>query len=58
MVEYSDLQGKYILKMIYENNEIYDRFKNCYKDNLHSIWASQELYRKGNLRETFYNILL
>ncbi|SCI79953.1 Uncharacterised protein [uncultured Eubacterium sp.] len=44
-------------RMIYENAEIYDRFKRCYKDNLHSIWAGQELYRKGNSKETFYNIL-
>ena len=29
----------------------------CYRDNLHSIWASQELYRKGNSREEFYGIL-
>lgn len=25
--------------------------------NLHSIWAGQELYRKGNSKEMFYNIL-
>ena len=24
---------------------------------LHSIWAGQELYRKGNSKEMFYNIL-
>ena len=29
----------------------------CYRDNLHPIWAGQELYRKGNSRETFYHIL-
>ena len=29
----------------------------CYRDNLHSIWAGQELYRKGNSREIFFNIL-
>ena len=33
------------------------RFEACYRDNLHSIWAGQELYRKGNSREVFYNIL-
>ena len=28
-----------------------------YKDNLHSIWANQELYRKGNSDTEFYGIL-
>ena len=32
-------------------------FEGCYRDNLHSIWAGQELYRKGNSKEEFYNIL-
>ena len=32
-------------------------FEKCYKDNLHSIWANQELYRQGNSKDTFYNIL-
>ncbi len=27
------------------------------KDNLHSIWANQELYRPGNTLEEFGNIL-
>ena len=34
-----------------------DLYEMCYRDNLHSIWASQELYRKGNSREEFYGIL-
>lgn len=29
----------------------------CYRDNLHSIWANQELYRIGNTYNEFYNIL-
>ena len=37
--------------------ELHKRFEACYRDNLHSIWAGQELYRKGNSRETFYHIL-
>ena len=37
--------------------EIHRLFEKCYKDNLHSIWANQELYRQGNSREMFYNIL-
>ena len=32
-------------------------YKHCYKDNLHSIWAVQELYRKGNSPSEFINIL-
>ena len=32
-------------------------FEDCYKDNMHSIWAVQELYRPGNSRELFQNIL-
>ena len=29
----------------------------CYKDNIHSIWANQELYRPGNTSEEFEHIL-
>ena len=36
---------------------IHKKFEECYKDNLHSIWASQELYRAGNTRQNFYDIL-
>ena len=32
-------------------------YEACYRDNLHSIWANQELYRKGNSREEFRVIL-
>ena len=42
---------------IHEKAGIYKLFEGCYRDNLHSIWAGQELYRKGNSREEFYNIL-
>jgi len=37
--------------------QIRQKFEKCYKDNLHSIWASQELYIKGNTEIEFYNIL-
>lgn len=37
--------------------EIRKKYESCYRDNLHSIWANQELYRKGNSKEEFYNIL-
>jgi hypothetical protein len=42
---------------IYEKRGIHKLFEACYRDNLHSIWAGQELYRKGNTQEEFYNIL-
>ncbi|MCR5792400.1 MAG: HNH endonuclease [Lachnospiraceae bacterium] len=50
--------NQYILYgLIHEKAGIHKLFENCYRDNLHSIWAGQELYRKGNSREEFYNIL-
>ncbi len=36
---------------------IRQRYEKCFKDNLHSIWANQELYRKGNTEIEFYSIL-
>ncbi|MBO4495291.1 MAG: HNH endonuclease [Clostridiales bacterium] len=36
---------------------IFALYEKCYKDNLHSIWATQELYRKGNTKNEFCNIL-
>ena len=36
---------------------MHKRFEACYKDNIHSIWANQELYRPGNSIEEFENIL-
>lgn len=44
-------------ELIYERPELHKRFEACYRDNLHSIWAGQELYRKGNTKEEFYHIL-
>lgn len=44
-------------ELIHEKPELHERFVSCYRDNLHSIWAGRELYRKGNTREEFYNIL-
>lgn len=32
-------------------------YEACYRDNLHSIWAGQELYRPGNTKEQFIGIL-
>lgn len=44
-------------KLIYEKPELHKRFETCFRDNLHSIWAGRELYRKGNTWEEFYGIL-
>ncbi len=37
--------------------EIRKRYEGCFRDNLHSIWADQELYRKGNSKAEFFTIL-
>ena len=39
------------------NSSKSNKLPTCYRDNLHSIWAGQELYRPGNSKEEFYNIL-
>ena len=44
-------------ELIYEIDRIHKLYEACYRDNLHSIWANQELYRKGNSVGEFYNIL-
>ena len=44
-------------KLIHKRAGIRKLYEACYRDNLHSIWASQELYRKGNTETEFYNIL-
>lgn len=51
-------ENQFILyEHIYQKEGIHKLFEKCYKDNLHSIWAGQELYRKGNTKEEFINIL-
>lgn len=50
--------NQYILyEMIYSKPGIYRLYEACYKDNLHSIWANKELYRKGNSLDEFSIIL-
>ncbi len=50
--------NQYLLyEKVYEREGIHRLFEACYRDNLHSIWAGQELYRKGNTKEEFYKIL-
>ena len=44
-------------ELVNQKPELHKMFEGCYRDNLHSIWAGQELYRPGNSRELFYNIL-
>ena len=42
---------------INEKEGVRKLFEGCYRDNLHSIWAGQELYIPGNSKEVFCNIL-
>ena len=44
-------------RLIHEKDGIRKLFEACYRDNLHSIWAGQELYRAGNSKEQFCRIL-
>lgn len=43
--------------MIIQTDDIYVVYEKCYKDNLHSIWASQEVYRRGKSKEEFIRTL-
>ena len=51
-------ENQYILyELIQKLPGIYKLYEACWRDNLHSIWAGQELYRPGNSREEFNEIL-
>ena len=51
-------KNQYIMyEMIHEKAGVRKLYEACYRDNLHSIWANQELYRKGNSEAEFYGIL-
>lgn len=51
-------QNQYTMyELIHEKVGIRKLYESCYRDNLHSIWASQELYREGNSKEEFFGIL-
>ena len=51
-------KNQYIMyEMIHEKEGIRKLYEACYRDNLHSIWANQELYCKGNSYVEFYGIL-
>ena len=51
-------ENQFVLyRLIHEKPGIHKLYEGCWRDNLHSIWAGQELYRPGNSRETFSTIL-
>lgn len=50
--------NQYVMyQLIHEKPGIHKLFEECWRDNLHSIWAGQELYRPGNTKEEFDGIL-
>ena len=50
--------NQYVMyQLIHDVPVIHKLYEGCWRDNLHSIWAGQELYRPGNSRETFDAIL-
>ncbi len=50
--------NQYVLyELLHSKPGIHKLYEACYRDNLHSIWANQELYRKGNSSEEFHTIL-
>lgn len=50
--------NQYLLyRLINEKPGIHKLYEACWRDNLHSIWAGQELYRPGNTKEEFEGIL-
>ncbi|QTE67658.1 HNH endonuclease [Clostridiales bacterium] len=46
-----------LYQLIHEMSGIHKLYEQCWRDNLHSIWAGQELYIPGNSKETFRGIL-
>lgn len=51
-------KNQYIMyEMVNQKEGIRKLFEECYRDNLHSIWANRELYRKGNSDIEFFGIL-
>lgn len=50
--------NQYLLyELIQTSPGIRKLYEGCYRDNLHSIWAGQELYRPGNSKQEFVRIL-
>lgn len=46
-----------LYEVIHKSQKLHKLYEACYRDNLHSLWAGQELYRPGNSRQEFFNIL-
>ena len=44
-------------ELVQKNHTLHKLYESCYRDNLHSLWAGQELYRPGNSRTEFFCIL-
>ncbi|MDO4650117.1 MAG: HNH endonuclease domain-containing protein [Eubacteriales bacterium] len=44
-------------EQVQQSEHIRKLYEACYRDNLHSLWAGQELYRPGNRKEEFVRIL-
>ncbi len=47
----------FLYELIQEKSGIRKLYEGCWRDNLHSIWAGQELYRPGNTKGVFTQIL-
>lgn len=50
-------RNQYLMYSLIFEDPFRKLFTDLYKDNLHSIWASTDLYRPGNSEERFRNIL-
>ena len=44
-------------RLMWEDEYVRSRFEKCYRDNIHSIWAETELFKPGNSKKEFVNIL-
>lgn len=53
---FADNQFK-MYELVCERDGIRSLFEKCYKDNLHSIWAQQDLYKVGTKKNEFIEIL-
>ncbi len=50
--------NQYVLyQEVHDKDRIHALYEKCIRDNVHSIWAAEELYRPGNDRDEFFNIL-
>ena len=51
-------ENQYTMYGLVQNHPAVRRlYESCYRDNLHSLWAGLELYRPGNTKQEFFNIL-